>query len=423
MYNTGLAPRNYGNSAWTPEAIRQGVQQIGDDPNTIYRKAMENGISGQQLDSAMGWGAGTANGYAGQQGYAPLNGTPQGPYMANAAQASNEWIGNTTGGISGAPSVMPYAQGSRLDNPYLGGTSGNVSFTGATASANPMAGMNNPALQGAIDAASEDVTRNFNLTTRPQLDAQMQASGSFGNTGVQQMQGEAQRGLARELGNVSSGMRMQDYQLQAQLAEAAANRATQTSQFNASNNLGAQTTNAGLRSGDLSRNLAGYNTQEGMNTSNLLGAAQFDSGNTLRAQEGNAGLQAGDLARNSQLAQGLGTFNAGQTNAAGMFNAGQGNSRYQFDENLDYGIDNTNWNRQRTGTQDQISLINSLMGINTQGLSAANGQADAPLNYLRDYASLVNSIAGQGGTQSQTQDGNWLMGLLGGALSGSQLWK
>ena len=178
---------NYGNSAWSSDAIRTGVQQIGNDPWAIYNKAKQNGISGTQLDNAMGWGTGTANGWAEQQGFAPLQGFADNsqPFYANAMPASNDWVGRTTSPIAGAPSVMGYAQGAKVNNPYVGGTSGSVGFNGATVGTNPMFGMGNPALQDAIDAASEDVTRNFNLTTRPQLDAQMQASGSFGNTGVQ----------------------------------------------------------------------------------------------------------------------------------------------------------------------------------------------------------------------------------------------
>ena len=76
---------------------------------------------------------------------------------------------------------------------------------------NPFLGQNNPFLQQNIDATMGDVTRNYNQQVKPNTEASMVNSGSFGNSGLAQLQGEQQRQLGDTLGKVSSGMRMQDY--------------------------------------------------------------------------------------------------------------------------------------------------------------------------------------------------------------------
>lgn len=74
----------------------------------------------------------------------------------------------------------------------------------------------NPYLESQIDRASGDVVRNYNMVAKPQMEAAMVRSGSFGNAGLQQMQGEQQRRLMDTLGNISSGMRFQNYGMERQ---------------------------------------------------------------------------------------------------------------------------------------------------------------------------------------------------------------
>jgi hypothetical protein len=79
---------------------------------------------------------------------------------------------------------------------------------------NPFLGMNNPFLQQNIDAAMGDITRNYNNAVKPNTESAMVGSGSFGNSGLMQMQGEQQRQLGATMGDVASRMRMQDYNQQ-----------------------------------------------------------------------------------------------------------------------------------------------------------------------------------------------------------------
>lgn len=71
---------------------------------------------------------------------------------------------------------------------------------------------NNPYLQPAIDAAQGDIVRNYALSTQPAYNSAMVRSGSFGNSGVQQLNENAQLNLQKSLGDVSSTMRNNDYQ-------------------------------------------------------------------------------------------------------------------------------------------------------------------------------------------------------------------
>lgn len=92
---------------------------------------------------------------------------------------------------------------------------------------NPFLQQSNPYLQSSIDSALGDITRNYNLAVKPQTEAAMVNSGSFGNSGIQQMQQEQQRQLADSMGKTASNMRFADYQQQANMYENERNRQMQ----------------------------------------------------------------------------------------------------------------------------------------------------------------------------------------------------
>lgn len=284
-------------------------------------------------------------------------------------------------------------------NPYLGQSSqmAGGSAGQATAGSNPYFGFSNPYTAQAVDAASQAATRNYNLAIAPQRDAQMARSGSFGNTGVQQMQMEDQRNLQGTLGNIATNAYMQDLAAQQQMGEAAANRGTSNSQFN-----------VGARAGDLNRNMQG---------------TQFDAG----------------------LAQQLGMFNAGQGNQMGQFNASQGNqmnmfnaaagnsmlgqqrqlgqNQNQFDQNFDFQTWLANNNQQRLGTQDQLNFMDRLMNWQQQGVGAATNVQNTPLNYWQMFNGGAAQLGGMGGTNSQVNQGNPWLGAIGGAQVGGTLYN
>jgi len=100
------------------------------------------------------------------------------------------------------------------------------------AGSNPLLGMDNPYLNQAIQTASDSVMKNYTDVTNPQLAQMQRTAGAFGNTGMQQMKTNALSDLTRNLGDINTGMRMQDYGLQAQLGESDVNRRLGADQFN-----------------------------------------------------------------------------------------------------------------------------------------------------------------------------------------------
>jgi hypothetical protein len=88
----------------------------------------------------------------------------------------------------------------------------NLGFgNGSWTANNPFLGQDNPYLQQNIDATLGDMTRNYNTMVKPNTESSMVASGSFGNSGLQQMQQNQQYDLNSAMGKTAAGMRMQDY--------------------------------------------------------------------------------------------------------------------------------------------------------------------------------------------------------------------
>jgi hypothetical protein len=71
---------------------------------------------------------------------------------------------------------------------------------------------NNPYLNQAIDQTLGDVTNQFNTTVAPSMAATAMKSGSFGNTGFQEMEQNQRNQLADRLGGISNNMRMGAYE-------------------------------------------------------------------------------------------------------------------------------------------------------------------------------------------------------------------
>lgn len=138
----------------------------------------------------------------GGAGYTPFGQSTQA--AANPWQ-TQAWQNTFNRGMAGTPEVSAARQ-------QLTDTIGGGGFT-----ANPYLSGQNPYLQSTIDSTLGDITRNYNLTTKPNMATAQSRSGSFGNSGLQEMQAEQERSLAQELGRASSNLRFGDYQQRAQM--------------------------------------------------------------------------------------------------------------------------------------------------------------------------------------------------------------
>lgn len=382
---------------------------------------MNSVLAGQQQFNPQSI-SGITNGYVGQTTPGASN-----PFIGlTSPGAANGYIGATSPGSAGVGSVANKLYGLAMqDNPFLGASTQQASATTAQqAGRNSLLGLNNPYLNNAISQAQGDVTRQYNLTTAPQLDAQMHASGSYGNTGVQQMQQEAQRNLAQELGRVDSNMRMQDYGLQAQLGEGQAGREQATNLANAGYANAASQFNAGLSANDLARNVSGFNTQQGQRLSALGGAYSQDANLGQQNNQFNANLAYGDLGRNAQLAQNQGQFNStlGQADIArnaqlygqqGQFNASLGQADLTRNANLAQQTAATNADIQgRNATNAQTAW--------TGNQSLMSGMLNPYLNYANNPVNQAQALFGMGTTAGQAGANNGLFNY--GLWQGQQQW-
>jgi hypothetical protein len=76
---------------------------------------------------------------------------------------------------------------------------------------NPYLGEANPYLQDVIDLSSRDLVDNYNRTVTPAQNQAAIRSGSFGNTGLDEMNRADQQGLRTSLTDLSSKLRFNDY--------------------------------------------------------------------------------------------------------------------------------------------------------------------------------------------------------------------
>jgi hypothetical protein len=204
---------------------------------------------------------------------------------------------------------------------------------------NPFLGQNNPYLQQNIDKAQGDLVRNYNLTTQPAYNSAMVKSGSFGNSGVQQMNENAQKNLQGSLGDVSNSMRMQDYNNQQGMYkwDSEFNRNLYNDAY--SQNMNNLTTGVGLLG-----TLSGYNANDLANANTIQNTPmnywqQFSNGANAIGQgygtsTGNVGSSSSPLtsalggAQLGQAAMGWWNRQNAQQNAAS--NASQYNTGTQY---------------------------------------------------------------------------------------------
>lgn len=69
-----------------------------------------------------------------------------------------------------------------------------------------MGDQQNPYLDQQVANAQKSMVDSYNLTAKPQMESAMVGSGSFGNSGLQQMQQQSQNQLQQNLGNVATQM-------------------------------------------------------------------------------------------------------------------------------------------------------------------------------------------------------------------------
>lgn len=378
---------------WTPDQLRgfQMTREVANQANTAINNSanqLNRTLNGQYLNYSPG-----NNQYMGQ----------------GAAVGNNQYLG---------------AQSSVGRNQYIGQNAsvGNNQYLGATTSVgrNAYAG-SNQYLDNAIRSTQDEMTRQFNNNVQNSTDAMMARSGAFGGSAWRQAQQANQESLNKQIGEVSNNMRMQDYGMQQQLAEADINRRIQAQQTDLARN--AQLAQEGI-------NLR--NQSQHQDLARNAGLVESDLGRRLQAQQT-------DLARNSQLAQDAIALRNQSQHQDLARNAGLRQDQLN--------MLNSNWNNERQRQLQASQLIPSLTQGGYQNAQALLGIGDSIQGMNQDRLNMLyedwlekqnwdqrgldimgNAISrtmGAGGTTTNTAPNpnqrNRTASALGGALSGAAL--
>lgn len=170
--------------------------------------------AGGGLLSQLGQGASTVGGFLRDNAswLAPAAGAVAGALGTETQEltpAQQQGIGLIQQAAEAAPQTQAQMQGllSQATTPQM-------------AAINPLFGLDNPALTGAIDRAQQDLARNFNTLAAPKF----AMGSSFGSSGLGELEALARKDVADSMANIGTQMRYQNYGLQAQLGESQASR-------------------------------------------------------------------------------------------------------------------------------------------------------------------------------------------------------
>jgi hypothetical protein len=240
-------------------------------------KAQQPYLKAGMTDAAYQYGQQRGSGYFGGDMYANLNPNTQNAlngiygYQGQGATNANTLTGagaNLTGsGTGGLQNAASNLAGFNPQDP----TQANIQNAGMYA--------NNPALDGAIDAASRDVTRNLSEVQLPGIARGADANGNLNSSRTGIAEGIAMRGAADRVGDIGATMRNDAYQNGLNLSEQA--RSTNQGDYlNAQNQAGALSDRA------ISQGYGGISGGQGLYYDNMDAAAAA-GGLQQQDQQGN----------------------------------------------------------------------------------------------------------------------------------------
>ena len=127
--------------------------------------------------------------------------------------------------------------------------------------------------------AQGDVTSAFQNSTVPNLFAQFNSAGAYGGTQHMAAMSQANQDLAGQLGRVSTTLRSQDFDRQAQLAESGLNRNLQAQQTDLARNAGLADSFAGRQQSAWAQNQG--NSLQALGMVPQLNDARYDDARAL----------------------------------------------------------------------------------------------------------------------------------------------
>lgn len=377
--------------AYTPDQIKQFITDkgIGDNPYAQYNYAKQYGVAPGAVDQAMGYDAGTSDNWIKQQGLQGLAGSAVGGTAPTTGNYSNQQIQQfiTDKGIANNPhAINAFAQQygvqpSQIDS-ALGAQSGQSAgwqqSQGLTGQLPPGYAQNMPPAQPPTQpsAGAPPASRPQNpYMPNPTANPYQPMAGGGAPQQAPQMPQAPQAPQMPQGGPGNQNPYMQQV----------------------GQDITRQVTN------NLQRNILPG-----------IGRGAVAAGGYGGSRQGIAeGLAIGET--NNNLAGQLANLYSGQFNQ-------DRNYGLQSDA-LDLNVYRTNQDVMRTGQQDQLGLIDRMLGWNGQGVAAATQARDQPFNDWQRFVGPAAQIGGMGGTQSQNLQGNPYLGALGGALTGYNLYQ
>ena len=393
---------NFANNGGTGYAQNAGTADIaqGGGVNLDMANNMRNNASFAGPSFNFGANVGNARNYGNQA------------MMGNAASANgfNSGVVNQAGGLASQSAGMSN-QGFDMNN---------VSKY-----------MNNDVLQGQIDAASRDVTRNLNENQLPGIQSAAAGSMNSGSSRTGNAIGVATRGAQDAIYDISSNIRGNAFNtglgIEANRAQQNAQMGQQNQQFNtgAINNMASQ--GLGIAGNQTGMN-AGFNQQTNMANQNAFNnfagqgfgidasrasenAGYGQQANMYNAQAGNSllsqgyGIGANQIGDNLSRQQQGNQFNAGVYNSARQFGTGAAANAYnnntqtnQFGANMmnDYGNQGmrnmaAGQDMFQRGNQDQLASGQYGRDYTQQLLNRQYQQQMAPYNSLNFYNDIIGA--------------------------------
>jgi hypothetical protein len=324
-----------------------------------YLQPQANAIFGQAASGGMSGAANPANPY--YQGYAQGTSPVSQNYQNLQAQAQQ-------GGQQYAQAVGQYADPMAAFG-YQGAANNNLGLSQLGRAASGEYVGQNPYLAGAMQAAIDPITRNYQTAIAPGLDAAAAASGRYGSGAQAGMANTAQQNLLRETGNITQEMSNANLARERQLQDAAASQYGQL--YNAGLGLGM----TGLQNAANIQNAAGGQFWKGQDA-----AAQMAQQQAAANQYGITGLGSGFNQGNQNMLEAMrqypGLAQAQLLGSNAQIAAGQGLT----------GLDQTYRNFLQQQIQDEMARY--------------QGNQMAPYNTLAAYTGSIGSPVGSSGSTS-----------------------
>lgn len=297
--------------------------------------------------------------------------------------------------------------------------------------------LNNPYLQGAMDAAIRPVTEQFTEQVLPGIKSAAMGAGQMGGSRQGIAEGIASRGYMDTIADMTAQMGSQAYGQGLNAVQAGAG----IGQGLLSSGLGAAGQMANIGQGLQGLGLQGMGMQQGIG--NALAGYGLNAGQSLaQLGQGMYGMGLDSMSQLGQLGQGM--FNTAGGLQSGLFQGGLDLSQLGAGTTAQAGqLGQGLWDTGLTGAGRGLALTGALQQalaypgqlteqIGQQWTSDAQAQIDSdmarwnynqqlPYTQMADYLSLLAGAPGGQTYQSATQGGggsNRLMSGLGGAATG-----